>query len=244
MIKKISIIIPCYNEERTLPEILTRVLNSNSLGLEKEIIVVNDGSTDRTFEIAQSFSPLVKNVSYELNKGKGFAVREGLKHVTGEVVLIQDADLEYDPKDYPAMIKPFLDNADVVYGIRRRRQLVGKMIFNPYFWGGLFVNLLLNILSRTKIDDVHVGYKAFKASIITHDELVTDGFTFCHELTLNFIDKNIPIIQVPISYSPRTMFEGKKIRFKDGLEASLFICQWFFKVTKKANVEATQSVLR
>ena len=224
---KVSILIPVYNEAGTIEEIVARV-QSVSLPLEKELIVIDDFSRDGTRErlkkIQQNGS--VKVLYHDQNLGKGAALRTGFKSVTGDIVIIQDADLEYDPKDYPKLLEPILDDrADVVYG---SRFLSGPhRVF--YFWhtvGNRFLTLLSNMLTDLNLTDMETGYKAFKTHVLREIRLRCNRFGFEPEFTAKAAKKRFRIYEVPISYSGRDYSEGKKATWKDGLVA-IFVILWF-----------------
>lgn len=221
MSKVISIIIPCFNEERFIENLLKEVISSNTLHYQKEIIFVNDGSTDLSLKRAKAFLPQIKIISHSHNQGKGFAIQSGLKEASGDLILIQDSDLEYSPINYPELLKVF-ENADcdVVYGIRKRNF---TCIFNPYFWGAQFINLVYNLSLGAKVKDIHVGHKVFKRKLLDQIQLQEKGFTFCHELTYRIVSNGFNLHQVPIHYSPRSFSQGKKIRAKDGRDAIIFL---------------------
>lgn len=195
------------------------------LGWEKEIIVVDDGSTDQSYHLAKKFQDKIHLHQLPENRGKGEAVRLGLKIASGEVVLVQDADLEYDPADYQNLLKPFELGAKAVFGVRKRPFSQPLLWLNPYFWGGTFVNLAANLLYLTWIKDIHSGYKVFERKLIEVDQLKQSGFSFCHELTATLLERKVEIKQVPISYRPRSLAEGKKIRAKDGLQALVYLAK-------------------
>lgn len=231
--KKVSILIPCYNEENTVLPLIERVMNSNTLGLEKEIIVINDGSTDQTSAILESLPSSIKVIHLERNSGKGHAIEKSKEQVSGDLVIIQDADLEYSPEDYPQLIQPFFErNCDAVFGVRNRKGLHPKFILNPYFWGGYFINTSFNLLSGTKLEDLHVGYKLIRSKLFLNIAFSEAKFNFCHELAWTLVSQNIYIHQVPISYSPRTIKQGKKIRAKDGVSAVIFLVRKFIEKKK------------
>lgn len=221
--RKISILIPCYNEEATIHECLQRVIQLELNGWEKEIIVIDDGSTDRSFCLIEEFKEKVQVYRLSQNRGKGEAVRFALEKATGQVVLVQDADLEYDPADYQNLLAPFDLGAQAVFGVRQRPYHQVMLWLNPYFWGGTFINIAANILYFTWIKDIHSGYKVFQRVLIAPDLLKESGFSFCHELTATLLEKKIKIEQVPIGYYPRSLAEGKKIRAKDGLQALVYL---------------------
>ena len=219
---KLSVIVPVYNEAMTIAQVIERVLKVELGDIEKEIIVVNDGSTDGTDAILDSLvirrpNPL-KIVHHGQNRGKGAAIRTALEHVTGDVVITQDADLEYDPQEYPVLLAPFEDPAvQVVYGSRNLR-------WNPrsswsFYWGGRLLSWTANLLYGSHITDEPTGYKAFRADLLRSLDLQSDGFEFCPEVTGKVLRRGIEIHEVPISYRPRSFDEGKKINWRDGLRA-------------------------
>lgn len=219
--KKISILIPVFNEEKTVDLILERVLNQTK-GWDKEIIAINDGSIDKTLEKLQRFSNEVSVISYEKNQGKGVALKKGLEKATGEIIIIQDADLEYDPKDYPKLLQPILKGeTKIVYGSRNLSPRVGGE--KKYYLGNLFLTKIVNFLFRTKLNDINTGYKVFETKTLKELRIQTRRFEVCEELTIKALRRNLKIVEVPISYYPRTFKEGKKIRAIDGLKAILAI---------------------
>jgi glycosyltransferase involved in cell wall biosynthesis len=232
-IKRVSIIIPAYNEEKTIEKILKKVLDVK-LPLEKEIIVVNDGSTDRTKEIVEKFIKNHPNENIILinkkNGGKGSALKVGIKHSTGDIIIIQDADLEYDPNDYPNLIKPILEGkAKVVYGSRLRK-MGNKFSHLSFLIGGLIITLVTNLLYFTFLTDEPTCYKVFHKEL--KDILINaegDKFDWEPEVTAKILRRGYKIFEVPISYYPRTLKEGKKIRWKDGIDAILTLLKWRFK---------------
>lgn len=224
---RISIIIPSYNEGPTLLNLVTKVLNVR-LPIEKEIIIVDDGSTDQTKEILKKFSKSkkIKIINHKKNLGKGSAIINGLKIATGDLVLVQDADLEYNPHDIPNLLKPFKDkNIRVVYGSR----ILGN---NPsshwtFSLGGRLLTLITNVLFNTKITDEATGYKVFRKEVISKINLKSKGFEFCPEITAKVAKLNIKIHEVPISYNPRSVSE-KKIKWWDGIEAIYYLFKYRF----------------
>jgi dolichol-phosphate mannosyltransferase len=215
-LKKLSIIIPCYNEAATIIEVLARVARAGTCGLEKEIIVVNDGSTDETGQLLEGLrGDAVKVIHHERNRGKGAAIRTALEQVTGDIVLIQDADLEYDPDEYPSLLHPMLnDHVEVVYGSRMRRK-GNRQGALPFLVGGMLLSLLTNLLYNAGITDEPTGYKVFKASLLKSIDLKCTGFEFCPEVTAKVCKQGYEIKEVPISYNPRSVSEGKKINWRD-----------------------------
>ena len=217
---KLSIIIPCYNEENTIKEIINRI--NEKVNIEKEIIVVDDFSSDKTRDFLQNeLKDKVDNlILNDQNYGKGYSIKQGLKVITGEIVIIQDADLEYDPVDYSRLIKPITSNvADVVYGSRFVGSEERRIL---YFWhmvGNKFLTILSNMFTNLNLTDMEVGYKAFKASIIKDINLEENRFGFEPEITAKISKKNLRIFEVGINYYGRKYSEGKKITWKDGFSA-------------------------
>lgn len=211
---KISIIIPVYNEKSTVAEILRRV---SEAPFSKEILIVDDASTDGTREILDKIkTPDMILLKHSENRGKGAAIRTAIPKVTGDVVLIQDADLEYDPKDYPRLLEPILDGrADVVYGSRFLGGPHRVLYFWHYFGNKLFT-FLTNLLYNINLSDMGSCYKVFKADILKSLPLRSDGFGFEPEVTAKVCKRKLRIYETPISYSGRTFSEGKKITWLAG----------------------------
>lgn len=214
--KKLSIIIPVFNEESTILAILKKI-EKIDLGIKKEIIIVDDASTDGSAEILKTISSEYKVIFQKHNAGKGAAIRAGLKMVTGDYVIIQDADLEYDPNDYQKMINLVTDKNEVVYGSRNLEN--NLRISNKYYWGGRLITFFTNLLYGSSLTDVNTCYKLFPTNLLRSLELEQDRFSFCEESTAKVLKSNNTIIEVPIRYYPRHFSEGKKIRAKDGLIA-------------------------
>lgn len=227
---KISIIIPAYNEFRTFEQVLERVQRAAlPPGCEKEIVVVDDGSTDGTSQIfgERARSGAVVGCRREVNAGKGTALRAGFAIATGDIILIQDGDLEYDPKDYARLIEPILrGEADVVYGSRFRGSASGMTLRHR------FANRLLtaaaNLLFDADITDEATAYKAFRASVLREIRLNCERFEFCPEVTAKLRRLGHSIQEVPISYNARGIADGKKIRFADGIEAVWTLLKYRF----------------
>lgn len=212
---KISVIIPVYNEKDTILEIVNRVQSVNH---EKEIIIVDDGSTDGTTEILKLMNhPKATILYHEKNLGKGAAIRTALPIASGDIILIQDADLEYAPADYPHLLEPLLDGrADVVYGSRFIGGTHRVLLFWHYLGNKVFT-LLTNILYNVNLTDMGSCYKVFKSDILKSMRLRSDGFGFEPEVTAKICKRKLRIYETPISYSGRTYAEGKKITWKDGI---------------------------
>lgn len=224
---KLSVIIPVYNERNTVAELVRKV---SRVALDKEIIIVDDYSTDGTREIISNLGidhVPVKIFYHNRNKGKTEAIKTALKHITGDIIIIQDADLEYDPEDYHELIKPIkLGLTDVVYGSRVLGGFRGKYL--RYYWGGWFVNFFANLLYRANITDEPCGYKVFRSKVILDIPLKSSGFGFCAEITAKLSKLGYRIYEVPIHYCPRGFDEGKKIRFKDGIDALWILLKYKF----------------
>lgn len=218
--KKVSIIIPVYNESNTIEKIIKRVKNSNSLGMKKEIIIVDDGSTDDTPNIINKLKDKeIKIFFLRNNSGKGTALRKGFKEATGDIIIVQDADLEYNPKDFPIILIPLINgDAKVVYG---SRELSGKNKHSSIFFhaGGKLVTMATNLLFTSNLTDEATGYKVFDARFLKKLPLKCQRFEFCPEVTAMTLLKKERIIEVPISYKARHRGEGKKIKVIDGLMA-------------------------
>lgn len=238
---KTSIIIPTYNEIKTLPDVLN---NLSKIDLHKEIIVVDDGSQDGTVawiekSMQEKIFPFeLKFLRHEFNKGKGAAIRTGIEHATGDIILIQDADMEYDPQYIPEVIKPIAEkDFDVVYGSRLLSEK--SQTYNVfYLWGNQFLTFLINFLFNIHMTDSYTGYKAFKTNVAKKLNLTSDGFEIEAEISCKIALAKYKFIEIPIVYSSRTREQGKKINFTDAIKGifkifeirtkSLFSMLWIF----------------
>jgi glycosyltransferase involved in cell wall biosynthesis len=227
---RVTVIVPAYNEARTIEQVLRRL---TELDFEAEILVVDDGSIDETVEIVnglESEIPGLRLIIHERNQGKGAAVRTGINASTGDFVMIQDADLEYDPSDIPKLLAPLFGGvADVVYGTRFRGGETQRAHLFWHYAGNRFLSLLTNILYNTTISDMEVGYKAFDGKLIRSIKLVSNDFAFEPEVTAKILrHKNIRLFEVAISYYGRTYEEGKKITWRDGFGAVAALIRFRF----------------
>lgn len=220
----LSILIPAYGEEQTILEVLRQVaeIDTESLGFEKEIIVCDDGSADGTaaqVEEAMATDDRIRLVKHPVNRGKGAAIRTALLDARGDYCLIQDADLEYDVGDYPALLRAILDGADAVYGSRflERRWPEGMKL--PNYVANRLLAHSANLLYGTNITDEATCFKVFKTELLRSLKLECEGFEFCPEVTAKLGKRKIKIREVPIRYSARDVKEGKKVRWTDGFEA-------------------------
>lgn len=216
-INKLSIIIPAYNEKGTIREIL-KMIDEVDVGADKEVIVIDDGSIDGTADILIDYRDRYKIIFHDRNRGKGAAIRTGLESATGDYIVIQDADLEYDPNDLKKMLSHAMDkNAEVVYGSRRLGKRKSPTAGWSYYLGGIFLTYVTNFLYGTRITDEATCYKMISKKVMDKIELSSVGFEFCPEITAKIARLKIPIEEVSISYNPRSKKEGKKIKkIRDG----------------------------
>jgi glycosyltransferase involved in cell wall biosynthesis len=225
--RKLSVVVPVYNEEHTIDEILRSAEAVAVPGWSKEIIVVDDGSKDGTKAVLKSWETRVRVIYKDKNEGKGSALSAGFKKATGDAILVQDADLEYSPKDYPILLVPF-DNpqVDVVYGSRFLGPHLSTMFL--YAQGNKFVTLVTNLLFNTNITDMETGYKVFRRRVLDGITIRAKRFDVEPELTAKVLKKGCQIYEVPISYYGRKFSEGKKLTWRDGVIALLTLIKYRF----------------
>ena len=229
MFRKLSVVIPVYNEVNTIEEVLEKV-KAVRIPLEKEIIIVDDGSTDGTREKLseiQKADPSLKVILHERNMGKGAALRTGFQHVTGQIVIIQDADLEYDPSEYPRLLEPILDGrADVVYGSRFLGGTPRRVTSFWHYMANKFLTFLSNMLMNLNLTDMETCYKVMRTDVLERLNLKGNRFEIEPEITAKLARIGCKIYEVPISYSGRDVSEGKKIKWKDGIAAIYYIVKF------------------
>tara|TARA_B100000427_G_scaffold329741_1_gene347427 strand:- start:2531 stop:3235 length:705 start_codon:yes stop_codon:yes gene_type:complete len=228
----VTIIIPCYNEKNTIEQIINKILNIK--GIDKQIILVDDCSNDGTKEILLNKieSKVDKIIYHDFNKGKGSAIKSSIQFIKGEIVIIQDADLEYDPSDYINLLKPFINKeVNVVYGSRVLGRLKKEKGFSKNFriFGNYILTKFSNIINNQNLTDAHTCYKLFRREIFLKLDLRENDFSFCPEVTTKLSKLNEKITEVPINYYGREYKEGKKIGYKDAIKAILVIFKYKFK---------------
>lgn len=226
--QKVSIVVPVFNERATIAKLIERVLSIDLGTNDKEVIVIDDGSIDGTRDILKEMSARngVRIFYHQKNRGKGASLRTGFHHATGEIIIIQDADLEYDPKEYRKLLEPIISGkADVVYGSRFHAGPRRVLLF-WHFVGNVFLTLLSNALNNLTLSDMETCYKVFTRRVLAAITLRSNRFGFEPEFTAKVARKKFRIYEVPISYSGRDYSEGKKITWKDGVRA-IFAIIWY-----------------
>jgi glycosyltransferase involved in cell wall biosynthesis len=225
--KKLSVIVPVYNEQKTIQVLLQRVIDEPLSGWTKEVIVVDDGSTDNTQAELQRWEKRCRVVYKPTNGGKGSAVQAGLAMAKGDVILIQDADLEYSPSDYPVLLEPFENpRVSIVYGSRFLGPHLSTMFV--YELGNKFVTFMTNFLYNTNITDMETGYKVFRRSVLSGITIRAKRFDFEPEFTAKVLKAGYQILEVPISYFGRKFSEGKKLTWRDGIAAIATLLRYRF----------------
>ena len=233
---KISIVIPAYNEKKTIREVVERTQKADTLGFEKEIILVDDFSKDGTREIIKELgaTPGKKIVLHEKNQGVGAAWRDGIDASNGDIIIRQDADTEYQPEDFPLLLKPILDGrADIVYGSRILGFKKSKYRYQTYLWGGLMVNWLINRIVGTRLSDILTASKTFRKNIFDRISLESVHFEIESELTAKAKRAGLRIVEIPITYRARSFEEGKKIRWHHAFRLLKAAVKYRFAPIKK-----------
>ncbi len=233
--KKLTIIIPCYNEKNTIAEIIDQILQLNNI--KKQIIVVDDKSNDGSEQIIKKYESKkkIEAIYHDFNQGKGASIISAKRLINGDIVLIQDADLEYDPEDIPKLIEPILNNEySVVYGSRVLEKKYFENLQNFSHWIRILGNILLtklsNLINNQKLTDAHTCYKVFEANVFKNIEINEKNFNFCPEITTKISNRKIEILELPINYKGRDYDQGKKIKLIDAFKAIYCILKYkFFK---------------
>ena len=235
---KLNIVIPCYNEKRYIIGVVNRILKIKLGKIKKEIILVDDGSVDGTKNLIQKYlkNKIYKIIFHRQNRGKGAAIRSAIPFLNGDIVLIQDADYEYNPADYKKLINPIINQkALVVYGsrtLKKKRYLTNGFISFTRIFFNHCLTIISNILNNQRLTDAHTCYKVFKKSVFLKLNLSEDDFAFCPEVTTKISKMKIKILEVPISYRGRNKQEGKKINMFDGLRALYVLIKYRFSAIK------------
>lgn len=225
---KLSIIIPVYNEEDTISEIIKKIEDID-FGIDKEIIIVDDGSTDNTSNILKEIKNFdnIKIFYHKKNQGKGAALRTGIANSTGDIIAIQDADLEYNPEQIKNLIEPILENKClIVYGSRFLKK--NPVLYKKYYLGNKIISSFISLIFRKKVTDSYTCYKIFHKKLLKDITLKSKGFEIEAELTCKFLKKGYKILELPIDYKPRSLKQGKKIKFKDAIKGILTILKIAF----------------
>jgi glycosyltransferase involved in cell wall biosynthesis len=230
VVKKLSILIPVYNEQATISVVLDQIIAADTLGLEKELVIVDDGSSDGTREFLKNLEATkycAKIIFHDENMGKGAALRTAQQNLTGDIVIIQDADLEYDPKEYSELLRPIVQGrADVVYGSRISGGKLTRAFKFRHLLGNKFLSFLTNLLYDCTITDMETGYKVFRAECFKHIKIRSNRFDFEPEITAKILKQNVRLYELPISYFGRDYSEGKKITWRDGVIA-IWALLWY-----------------
>lgn len=227
---KVSIIIPVYNEEKTLKTLVLAVEQADFAGLEKEIVLIDDGSSDGSSEILKSYASKHKVLYHKKNQGKGAAVRTGIQQATGDFIVIQDADLEYNPADYKDLMQVLKeDKADVVYGTRFSEKNATDNFLMHHYWGNKMITWVADMIYGVSLTDVETCYKAFKRDCMKDIVLKENSFAFDPELTAKLLKRKFRFAEIPVTYNGRGFEEGKKISWKDGFAALWALLKYKYK---------------
>ena len=229
---KLTVLMPVYNERNTLAEIVSRVLEQRINGIDSlELVIVDDASTDGSAEIIEQLADIhrqIKPIFQQKNRGKGAAIRAAIEFASGDIAVIQDADLEYDPSDYRVVLTPILQgDADVVYGSRFIKKKVGRDLYSKHVLGNRFLTFLSNRFTNLNLTDMETCYKAFRLQILKTIPLRSNRFGIEPEITAKIARRKLRLHEVPISYHARTYAEGKKIKWKDGIAAIYVILKYW-----------------